>query len=137
MVPKYHPAPLSGGDRKALNKELGKARAMANILATRSAEMRPKGDADDTVVGFVLAKPDRLERFHHENQALSLPYIGVSKIWRQRGIFAGLMEKLTSKGAPLNAIVLHANQFAMADRLMKIGYTKVGSDEKQHDCDGT
>ena len=39
MAPKYHPTPLSGGDRK-LNKELGKARAMANILATRSAEMR-------------------------------------------------------------------------------------------------
>jgi hypothetical protein len=45
MVPKYHPAPHSGGDRKALNKELGNARAMANILATRSAEMRAKGDA--------------------------------------------------------------------------------------------
>ena len=40
MAPKYHPTPLSGGDRKALAKELGKARAMANILATRSAEMR-------------------------------------------------------------------------------------------------
>ena len=37
MAPKYHPTPLSGGDRKALVKELGKARAMAN------AEMRAKG----------------------------------------------------------------------------------------------
>ena len=45
MVPKYHPTPLSGGDRKALAKELGKARAMANILATQSAEMRAKGEA--------------------------------------------------------------------------------------------
>jgi len=26
MAPKYHPTPLSGGDRKALNKDLGKAR---------------------------------------------------------------------------------------------------------------
>ena len=43
--PKYHPTPLSGGDRKALNKELGKARAMANILASRSVEMRAKGEA--------------------------------------------------------------------------------------------
>lgn len=43
MAPKYHPTPLSGGDRKALAKELGKARAMANILATRSEEMRAKG----------------------------------------------------------------------------------------------
>jgi putative SOS response-associated peptidase YedK len=45
MAPKYHPTPLSGGDRKALNKELGKARAMANILAAQSAEMRAKGEA--------------------------------------------------------------------------------------------
>jgi hypothetical protein len=28
MAPKHHPTPLSGGDRKALNKELGKARAV-------------------------------------------------------------------------------------------------------------
>jgi hypothetical protein len=45
MAPKYHPTPLSGGDRKALNKELGKARAMAKILASQSAEMRAKGEA--------------------------------------------------------------------------------------------
>jgi hypothetical protein len=43
MAPKYHPTPLLGGDRKALNKELGKARA--RILATQSAEMRAKGEA--------------------------------------------------------------------------------------------
>jgi hypothetical protein len=45
MAPKYHPTPLSGGDRKALTKELGKARAMASILASQSAEMRAKGEA--------------------------------------------------------------------------------------------
>lgn len=45
MAPKYHPTPLSGGDRKALAKELGKARAMANILAAQSVEMRAKGEA--------------------------------------------------------------------------------------------
>jgi hypothetical protein len=45
MARKYHPTPLSGRDRKALNKELGKARAMANILATQAAEMRAKGEA--------------------------------------------------------------------------------------------
>jgi hypothetical protein len=44
MAPKYHPTPLSGGDRKALNKELGKARAMANIFAAQSAEMRAKAE---------------------------------------------------------------------------------------------
>jgi phage FluMu protein Com len=45
MAPKYHPTPLSGSHRKALNKELGKARAMTSILAAQSAEMRTKGQA--------------------------------------------------------------------------------------------
>src|SRR6266568_6570510 len=45
MAPKHHPTPLSGGDRKALAKELGKARAMTGILAAQSAEMRAKGAA--------------------------------------------------------------------------------------------
>lgn len=42
MAPKHHPTPLSGGDRKALNKELGKARAMTGIFAAQSAEMRAR-----------------------------------------------------------------------------------------------
>src|ERR1700736_1381930 len=45
MAPKHHPPPLSGGDRKVLTKELGKARAMTGILAAQSAEMRVKGEA--------------------------------------------------------------------------------------------
>jgi hypothetical protein len=45
MAPKYHPTPPSGGDRKALKKELGKARAMTGILAAQSTEMRAKGEA--------------------------------------------------------------------------------------------
>ena len=45
MAPKHHSTPLSGGDRKAQGKELGKARAMTNILAAQSAEMRAKGEA--------------------------------------------------------------------------------------------
>ncbi|WP_264638574.1 hypothetical protein [Bradyrhizobium elkanii] len=45
MAPKQHPTPLSGGDRKALSKELGRARAMTTILAAQSAEAREKGEA--------------------------------------------------------------------------------------------
>src|SRR4051812_41586602 len=53
MAPKHHPTPLSGGDREALNKELGKARAMTNILATQSAEARAKAET-------LLQQADRL-----------------------------------------------------------------------------
>jgi phage FluMu protein Com len=45
MAPKYHPTPLSGGDRKALNKELSRARAMTGILAAQSDELRSKGES--------------------------------------------------------------------------------------------
>ena len=45
MAPKYHPTPLSGGDRKALKKELSKAMVMTGLLATRSAEARLRGEA--------------------------------------------------------------------------------------------
>jgi hypothetical protein len=37
--------PLSGGDRKALAKELTKARAMTRILADRANEKRAAGEA--------------------------------------------------------------------------------------------
>ena len=49
MALKHHPTPLSGGDRKALTKELGKARAMAGILAAQSAEMRAKSWEFETI----------------------------------------------------------------------------------------
>jgi hypothetical protein len=41
----FNPAPLSGGDRKALKKELPKSRAMTRIFAERSAEKRREGEA--------------------------------------------------------------------------------------------
>jgi hypothetical protein len=45
MAPKYHHTLLSGGDRKALKKELSKSRAMTRIFAERSAEKRREGEA--------------------------------------------------------------------------------------------
>jgi hypothetical protein len=45
MVPKYHPTPLSGGDRKALTNELEKSRGMTVMLARQSEELRAKGEA--------------------------------------------------------------------------------------------
>jgi hypothetical protein len=45
MAPKHHPTPLSGGDRKALTKELSRSRAMARILGERAADKRRAGNA--------------------------------------------------------------------------------------------
>jgi hypothetical protein len=45
MALKHHHMPLSGGDRKALNKELSKSRAMTGIFAERAEEKRREGEA--------------------------------------------------------------------------------------------
>jgi len=45
MAPKYHHPPISVGDRKALTKEIAKARVMTGIFAERSAEKRREGEA--------------------------------------------------------------------------------------------
>jgi hypothetical protein len=45
MAPKYHPTSLSGGDRKALNKELRKARGVTLMMARQAADLRAKGEA--------------------------------------------------------------------------------------------
>ena len=45
MAPKHHATPLSGGDRKALKKKLGRARAMTTTLAAQAEQARAKGEA--------------------------------------------------------------------------------------------
>ena len=45
MSPRIIHTPLSGGDRKALAKELTKARAMTRIMADRANEKRAAGEA--------------------------------------------------------------------------------------------
>ena len=64
MAPKYHPAPLSGGDRKALNKELGKSRAMTNILAAQSAEIAALVDFSNARVALDQTLGVTLETNH-------------------------------------------------------------------------
>ena len=84
-------------------------------------------DASGKVVGFALARPD----LRAKDRATSLKYIGVSKSSRGLGISSNLMNKLKAKGEPLTASVLSGNQSAMADRLVKFGFTKVESDDAE------
>jgi hypothetical protein len=45
MAQKHHPTLISGGDRRALKKELTKARGVTLMLARRSDDLRAKGEA--------------------------------------------------------------------------------------------
>jgi hypothetical protein len=82
-------------------------------------------NGDGKVVGFALA-----QQYFREGP-IALPYIGARTQARRRGIFTTLMERLKASGVPLTASVLHNNRSGMADRLAKIGFTKVGSDDKE------
>lgn len=45
MSPKRHPTLMSGGDRKALRKELQKSRGVTLMLARQSEDLRTRGEA--------------------------------------------------------------------------------------------
>ncbi len=83
-------------------------------------------DAGGAIVGVVLAR-----LLPHKGSGLFLEYIGVRKSSRNRRIFIALMDRLKDKDVPLNATVLSANQSGMLDRLFKIGFTTVQTDDSE------
>lgn len=85
------------------------------------------GDAG-CIIGFILVKPDKMERFLKNNQALHLRYAGVTREQRNRGVFSALIRHAMSRKVPLTAIVKAGNRSGMAARLTKIGFHKCRSD---------
>ena len=83
------------------------------------------------IIGFLLAEADKIERFHHDNKALHLPYGGVTKSLRKQGAFHKLVEKVMSRQVPLTATVKRANPCGMAARLIKIGFTKISGNDQE------
>jgi len=81
-------------------------------------------DSDALVVGFVLSKPDNGVRLKEKNNALNLPYIGVSKKWQKRGVLTSLLKSLKAQGEPLTVSVLNANKSNMSANLEKAGFAK-------------
>jgi hypothetical protein len=81
---------------------------------------------DGRIVGVALARPD-----FHEQGAISLRYIGVSKDSRRNRVYSSLIEKLKVNGVPITASVLHNNRSGMGRLLVKDGFTKVDSDDNE------
>ena len=78
-----------------------------------------------------FCKPDELERFHHDNRALHLPYGGVAKSRRKQGAFCRLIEMVMSSQVPLTATVKHTNQCRTGARLMKIGFARITCNDRE------
>ncbi len=58
---------------------------------------------------------------------LNLLYGGVTKSWRGKHIFPAMIDKMKRRGLPLFAAVRHDNKGHMAERLIKLGFEKVGT----------
>ena len=112
-----------------------KKEAMKTIIVEccASGDSMVVEDENGVVVGFVLAKPDKMERFHHNNDAISLRYIGVGNGARRRGIFANLMAAYLARNVPITASVLAENKGEMLRRLTGLGFAVVKETTEQTD----
>src|ERR1700722_9546520 len=92
------PVRLDGPERQAkIKTEI--------VQCRRSGKTWVAVDAGGRLVGFVLARPDA----HEGKAAIYMPYIGVRKGSRRRGIFSTFMDKFKANGVALTASVLHDN----------------------------
>jgi hypothetical protein len=92
-------------------------------------------DHNHQIVGVLLAEPDKLERFLNDVHTLELSYGDVKTGHRGQGIFATLVAKMKAKGVQLTVTVKHANASSMANRMAKLGFTKLGGPALRPDED--
>jgi hypothetical protein len=71
-----------------------------------------------------------MERFHHDNRALHLPY-GSAKSMRRLEPSIALWKGSMSCQVRLTATVKHTNQCGMGARLMKIGFARIACDDRE------
>ena len=102
--------------------------AMRGIITEchKSGKSWVAANSSGGIVGCALARPD-----FHENGAVSLRYIAVGKNSRRQGVFATLIEKLKANGAPLTTNVLRTNKSKMGNRLIKVGFVEVETDNRE------
>lgn len=74
-------------------------------------------DANSKIVGYALAKP-------HDQETLSLWYLGVSKAARNQHASSILISKLKEIGAPIITDVRHNNASSMVERFEHLGFVK-------------
>jgi ribosomal protein S18 acetylase RimI-like enzyme len=96
------------------------AKIINNCIATGESQVATVSCG--AVAGVILVEPDEMEHFLYENHALHLRYVGVTKAYRQQGIFRSLVKQVMKRGVPLTATVKATNQCQMAILLEKFGF---------------
>jgi hypothetical protein len=76
------------------------------------------------------SEPDEMERFPHDNRALTC-HTAVPRVCAGGESSIALWKGLMSCQVRLTATVKHTNQCGMGARLMKIGFTRIASDDRE------
>ena len=79
-------------------------------------------DNDGAVAGFLLAEPDQMERFLHDEGAVNLAYAGVAPAARGMGTFPALARQAMGMKVPLTATVKRGNTSDMVGRFQRLGF---------------
>jgi predicted N-acetyltransferase YhbS len=121
------PLPLDTDERRdAVASSVSQWLALSESLAAI--------DHGGSIIGFVLVRPDELERFMRDNDALHLAYAAVAHNQRGAGVFAALMQQAKRRQVPITAVVKSANRSGMSARLMRMGFQNHdgGRTDEQH-----
>jgi hypothetical protein len=76
----------------------------------------------ETIAGFVLVDSAEVGRHWGENELLNLRYAGVTSVWRDSEVLAGLIGKVLERNVPITASVKDANRSGIVARLEKLGF---------------
>lgn len=87
------------------------------LRLVKSGETWVAVDADSNIVGYALAEPQ-------DSKTLSLVYMGVSKVARDRGVCSSLVSKLQEVGAPIITDVRSNNTSSMVERFEHFRFAK-------------
>lgn len=88
-------------------------------------------EATGKIAGFLLAEPDQAAMFLADRLVLQLPFGGVAKKSRGRGVFAGLVAEILKRRTPLTATVKRQNKSEMVSRLREVGFEIVSANDDE------
>jgi ribosomal protein S18 acetylase RimI-like enzyme len=77
---------------------------------------------DGAIAGFLLAEPDQVERFLHDDGSVYLAYAAVAPAARGMGTFTALARQAMGMQVPLTATVKRGNTSNMVGRFQRLGF---------------
>jgi predicted N-acetyltransferase YhbS len=93
----------------------------------RSGESWVARDAAGDIVGAVLVEPNRLGRHYAEHEVLDLRHAAVAPEYRESGILAALIGRVTARLQPVTARVGAQNRTGLVDTLRALGFRQTGA----------